>query len=71
MEGGIVDEILVKEGESVQMNQPLVVLSKERASSDFEEIDTRLKSIDLAIYRIQSEKNSLKRLLFQESIKLF
>ena len=64
LEGGIVDQILVKEGELVQINQPLVVLSKEKASSDFEEIDTRLKSIDLAIYRVQSEKNSLKKLLF-------
>ena len=56
LEGGIVDEILVKEGDSVDINQPLVVLSKERATSDFEEIDTKLKSIDLAIHRVKSEK---------------
>ena len=46
LEGGIVEEILVKEGAKVNTNQPLVVLSKERASSDFEEINTRLNSID-------------------------
>ena len=62
LEGGIVDEILVKEGDSVDINQPLVVLSKERATSDFEEIDTKLKSIDLAILRVKSEKNSLKNI---------
>ena len=62
LEGGIVDEILVKEGDSVDINKPLVVLSKERATSDFEEIDTKLKSIDLAILRVKSEKNSLKNI---------
>ena len=38
------------------------MLSKERASSDFEEINTRLNSIDLSILRITSEKKG-KRLL--------
>ena len=67
LEGGIVDEILVKEGDSVDINQPLVVLSKERATSDFEEIDTKLKSIDLAILRVKSEKNSLKNIKIPKS----
>ena len=56
LEGGIVEEILVNEGEKVEINQPLVILSKERATSDFEEINTRLRSIDLSILRIDSEK---------------
>ncbi len=56
LEGGIVEEILVKEGSKVTANQPLVILSKERASSDFEEINTRLSSIDLSILRINTEK---------------
>ena len=72
LEGGIVDEILVKEGDSVDINQPLVVLSKERATSDFEEIDTKLKSIDLAILRVKSEKKFFKKYKnTQESIKFF
>ena len=62
LEGGIVEEILVNEGEKVETNQPLVILSKERATSDFEEINTRLRSIDLSILRIDSEKKG-KRLL--------
>ena len=40
LEGGIVEEILIKEGEKVELSQPLVVLSKEKASSEFEEINT-------------------------------
>ena len=31
LEGGIVEEILIKEGEKVELSQPLVVLSKEKA----------------------------------------
>ena len=60
LEGGIVEEILIKEGEKVQTNQPLVILSKAKASSEYEEINTRLKSIELSIMRIKAEKNSLK-----------
>ena len=58
LEGGIVEEILISEGEKVGTNQPLVVLSKEKASSEFEEINSRLKSIDLSILRVNSEINS-------------
>ena len=60
LEGGIVEEILIKEGVKVNINQPLVVLSKERAFSDFEEINTRLNSIDLSIIRINAEKKGEK-----------
>ena len=58
LEGGIVEEILISEGEKVDVNQPLVILSKERASSEFEEINARLKSIQLSILRVEAEKNS-------------
>ena len=67
LEGGIVEEILVKEGEKVETNQPLVILSKERATSDFEEISTRLKSIDLSILRINSEKKGKKLLILTDN----
>ncbi len=62
LEGGIVEEILVREGSKVNQNQPLVVLSKERATSDYEEIDTRLNSIDLSILRINAEKKGISSL---------
>lgn len=62
LEGGIVDEILVKEGDKVDSNQPLIILSKAKASSEFEEIDARLQSIDLSILRVKAEKKSLKNI---------
>ncbi len=59
LEGGIVEEILIEEGENVKSNQPLVVLSKAKASSEYEEIQSRLNSIELSILRINAEKKSL------------
>ncbi len=57
LEGGIVEEILIEEGSKVEKSQPLVILSKKKASSEFEEIDARLKSIELSIIRVEAEKN--------------
>ena len=70
LEGGIVEEILIKEGEKVEISQPLVILSKEKASSEFEEINTRLKSLDLSILRVNSEKKSLDQISFPDNNKL-
>ncbi len=69
LEGGIVEDILIKEGETVEINQPLIVLSKKKASSEFEEINTRLKSIELSILRVDSEKKSQAAILIPDSKK--
>ncbi len=69
LEGGIVEDILIKEGETVEINQPLIVLSKKKASSEFEEINTRLKSIELSILRVDSEKKSQTAILIPEGKK--
>ena len=58
LEGGIVEEILINEGEIVEINQPLVVLSKKKASSEYEELYSRLKSIELSLLRVYAEKKS-------------
>ena len=62
LEGGIVEKILVNEGEKVESNQPLVILSKAKASSEYEEIESRLNSIELSILRIYAEKKFLDRI---------
>ena len=51
LEGGIVEEILIKEGDRVIPDQPLIILSKAKASSEYEEINTRLDSIQKFSYR--------------------
>ncbi len=69
LEGGIVEEILVKEGQNVEISQPLVILSKKKASSEFEEIKTRLNSIDLSILRVESERKSLNFIEIPNTLK--
>ena len=62
LEGGIVEKILVNEGEKVESNQPLIILSKAKASSEYEEIESRLNSTELSILRINAEKKFLDRI---------
>ena len=69
LEGGIVEEILIKEGQKVETSQPLVILSKEKASSEFEEINTRLKSINLSILRVNSEKEKRNDIIIPDQMK--
>ena len=71
LEGGIVDQILVKEGDKVNKLQPLIILSKEKASSEFEEINTRLNTIDISILRLVSSKKGLEKINFGENINRF
>ncbi len=71
LEGGIVDKILVKEGDQVQVNQPLVILSKAKASSEYEEIKARINSVELSILRVKAEKKSLKKIPDNEIVKKF
>jgi len=69
LEGGIVEEILINEGQKVETSQPLVILSKEKASSEFEEINSRLKSINLSILRVNSEKEKLNKIIIPDRMK--
>ena len=69
LEGGIVEQILTKEGAKVAINEPLVVLSKKKASSEFEEINSRLKSIELSILRVESQKQSKKSIVIPDDKK--
>jgi len=69
LEGGIVEDILINEGEKVEIDQSLVILSKEKASSEFEEINSRLKSINLSILRVNSEKKSLNKIEIPKNMR--
>ena len=71
LEGGIVEQILTKEGAKVAINEPLVVLSKKKASSEFEEINSRLKSIELSILRVESQKQSRKSIVIPDDKKKY
>ena len=54
LEGGIVKDILVREGEQVKQGQPLVVLEETISDAFFEEVQARIASLRLDMHRLQS-----------------
>lgn len=58
LEGGIIEDILVKEGDLVKKNQILVRINNQKSKSDYE--STNLKSLELTakVMRLQEEVNN-------------
>ncbi|OHC80909.1 MAG: hypothetical protein A3G73_09830 [Rhodospirillales bacterium RIFCSPLOWO2_12_FULL_67_15] len=55
LEGGIVREILVREGQKVEKNQPLVVLETTASDADVQELRVRTNSLRAEIARLEAE----------------
>lgn len=55
LEGGIVREILVKEGARVAKDQPLVALEQTAFGADFAELQSRLLSLTMESTRLEAE----------------
>lgn len=55
LEGGIVREILVREGQKVAKNQPLVVLETTSSDADVQELLVRTNSLRTEIARLEAE----------------
>ncbi|MBF0261942.1 MAG: HlyD family type I secretion periplasmic adaptor subunit [Magnetococcales bacterium] len=55
LEGGIVQEILVREGETVRRDQPLLRLDPLRSNADFEELKRRLMGLLAEMGRLSAE----------------
>ncbi|THB69466.1 MAG: HlyD family type I secretion periplasmic adaptor subunit [Desulfovibrio sp.] len=58
LEGGIVSEILVREGDQVQQGDVLLVLEETHPGADLEEIVTRMDLLALEQARLQAEANA-------------
>jgi membrane fusion protein, adhesin transport system len=62
LEGGIVREILVAEGDTVDVSQPLVVLESTASGSDYNELNARMSALQASQMRYEAEaagKNEL------------
>lgn len=55
LEGGIVREILVREGDRVEQGVPLVVLESTTSAADVGELESRLTSLGLEIARLEAQ----------------
>ena len=58
LEGGIVADILVREGDRVKAGQPLVALEATASGADVQELGVRITSLIADIARLQAEVNN-------------
>ena len=58
LEGGIVHEILIREGDSVAKGQSLISLESTASGADVNELKTRITALTADVARLQAEANS-------------
>lgn len=69
LEGGIVSEILVDEGQTVKRNQSLVVLEPTKSKAEVDELALRISALETDIHRLDAETNMVENLSFGEKWK--
>lgn len=69
LEGGIVAEILVREGDTVAIDQPLVALATTASDAQVGEIAVRLGALRLDVLRLEAEAAGSDRLDLPEDIR--
>ena len=68
LEGGIIEKILVKESESVETGQPLVVLAATASKVDVEELQVRMDTQIIKSIRLEAEINNFDVPIFSEEL---
>ncbi|CAA7613034.1 HlyD family type I secretion periplasmic adaptor subunit [Magnetospirillum sp. SS-4] len=69
LEGGIVSEISVREGDSVTRDQPLVVLQSTASGADVNEMTIRLATLRAALARLEAETEDRAVIAFPDDIR--
>ncbi len=70
LEGGIVNEILIKEGQKVQAGQILMKLSDIGANSNFLQVRSRLQALRASQSRLRAESQGSSTLVFDQDIDI-
>jgi len=68
LEGGIVKEILVREGDRVKMEQALVILEKTASGANVDELQIRINALQVDVARLQSEVAGKSKIRFPEAL---
>lgn len=68
LEAGIVAEILVKDGDVVTKDQPLIILSSVTARTRYTQLSLKYYSLLAQEQRLHAERNNAKRLVFSEDL---
>ncbi len=69
LEGGIVSNILVKEGDRVKQGQPLIELEPTKSGAELEELEIRLLALRLNILRLEAESAGAVELKIPEDLR--
>lgn len=67
LEGGIVGEILVAEGQKVKKDQSLIVLQPTRNQADVDELTLKISALKTDLVRLESEATLKQQLDFQQN----
>lgn len=68
LEGGIVSKILVREGERVEKDQPLIELEATKSNADLNEVKHRVTALRIDIARLQAEADGLTEPKFPDDL---
>lgn len=68
LEGGIIENIYVKEGDIIREGTPLIKLSETRAKSSYSALDSQLNSLQASEDRLIAERDGLENIKFSDSL---
>jgi len=68
LEGGIVREIMVKEGDEVSKGQPLVSLEPTQSGADVDELGVRITSLSADVARLEAEATDANTPVFSKDL---
>jgi adhesin transport system membrane fusion protein len=69
LEGGIINKIMVSEGEKVKKGQAILSLESTKSVSDLSQITLRIASLRVDIIRLKGELNNFAKIDFPDEIK--
>lgn len=69
LEGGIVSNILVREGERVTKGQPLIELEPTRSGAELDELEIRMTALQISILRLEAEAVASSELKIPEQLR--
>ena len=68
LEGGIIDQVMVREGDRVTDGQPLIRLDRTSASASRDIVQKRLVALQARAVRLRAERDGLETLVFPEEL---
>lgn len=69
LEGGIINEILVKEGDTVTTGEALVVLEAVQSGAEVDELKIRLHALKIKVSRLRAEVNQEKTMTVDKNLQ--